>query len=242
MNRIYVATSAFLIALAAGSAHAAMISAADTGYAPSGYAYESLAELRNLKNNGDFEVGFLNSGASAYTSQAQSNWIQGVNDLVIAYNIVTNAVSVSLNGVTASSTLANDPGSITLHLVAKNAGSHSASLTIQNLAFNGSAVDLSGLGAYLFASSKAGSGALADTVHARIDDAAFGAGSWTLMGQIVADWTGPAPSGQKSHLDISFAPGPERVVPASGTIALASLALSGAGIHRLRRTQLTRAD
>lgn len=242
LNRATLAITVFALTTSAGSAGAAMIGSAGTGYSAPGYTSDATAELRNLKNSGDFEIGFKQAGAGSYVDTAQAAWIKGVNDLVISYNTVTNAVSVSLNGATSSTTLGADPASLTFHLTAQNAGSHTASLTVQDLALNGSAIDLNGLGTYLFASSKAGSGAVSSITNARIDDETLLASSWTITGQILTDWTGPAPANSRARVDISFA-SPVAIpasadVPASGGIALGALAL-GFGVSRRTRRATT---
>ena len=110
---------------------------------------------------------------------------------------------------------------------------------MQNLAFNGAPIDTNSLDGFLFASSDASSGALSNYTNARIDDASMAASSWTLTGQIVAGWTGPAPSKANSRVDISFgAPATTPAsadVPAPATAALGATAIALAATGRKRR-------
>ncbi len=234
MKRLRAILTPLALAAAAGSTHAAMIGAATTGYAPAGYESEATAELRHLKSDkSDFEIGIKKSGASSYDSTANAAWVRGVNDITITYDTTTNQVAVALNGVAASTTLVNDPGAVAFHLIARNNGSHTASLTLQNLAFNGAPVALSGMADYLFASSDASSGAMSNSTFARINDPSMPSSSWSITAQVIADWTGPAPTRANSRVDISFAP-----VPSPGTVSLATIGC-GALVPRRRRARST---
>jgi len=227
--RVRFITGAALITLASGAAQAAMISHGGTGYSPADYAPDAVAELRNLKNNGDFEIGLRKSGVSGYFASAQASWIKGINSVVITYDTAVNALTVSLNGAASSMTLTDDPGAIWLHILGTNAGANSATLSVGSLSLNGSPVDVGGYAAYLMASDKSGSTALGTETHVRIDDAALAQASWNLTATITADWTGPAPNASHARIDVSFAQ-----VPAPGASALAATGLLAVSMHRRR--------
>jgi hypothetical protein len=232
MNPIRVALVASLatVGLAHGSAAAAFIARAGSGYAAPGYASSATAELRHLKSDAaDFELGFKKSGANGYAATAHATWIKGINDIAITYDTATSMASVSLNGRAVSTELVSDPAAITLHLIARNTGSNDAWLSVQNLAFNGSEIDTGSLADYLFASSKPGrNNAPGNHTHATITDASMANASWSITGQIVADWTGNAPTKAHSRLDISFSQDPVQTsapVPTPATASLAAIAL-----------------
>jgi uncharacterized protein (TIGR03382 family) len=128
---------------------------------------------------------------------------------------------VALNGKAVSTTLRSDPHAITLHLIARNTGSNDASLVVQKLAFNGAEIDTGSFAEFLFASSKPGrNNAAGNHTHATITDDAMAKSSWSITGQIVADWSGDAPTKAHSRVDISFTD-----IPTPATASLAAIAL-----------------
>jgi hypothetical protein len=223
MNPIRVALVASLatVGLAHGSAAAAFIARAGSGYAAPGYASSATAELRHLKSDAaDFELGFKKSGADGYAATAHATWIKGINDIAITYDTATSMASVSLNGRAVSTELVSDPAAITLHLIARNTGSNDASLVVQKLAFNGSEIDTGSFAEFLAASTTPGRNAGHSQSHAMITNGSMPKSSWTITAQIVADWTGNAPTKAHSRVDVSFTD-----VPTPATASLAAIAL-----------------